>query len=67
MININFRKTKMYAYLADETDNVEDPFLPMFFIDINIGLNVVLSKRTTNTTTNNALIFLLDLTKAQVQ
>lgn len=65
MININFRKTKMYAYLAHEIDKVEGPFLPMFFIDI--GLNVVLSKRTTNTTTNNALIFLLDLTKGQVQ
>lgn len=66
MINRNFRKTKIYVYLAHETDKVQDPFLPMFFIDINIELNVVLSKRTTNTTTNNVLIFLLDLTKGQI-
>lgn len=65
VINTNFRKTKIYVYLAHETDKIEDPLLPMFFIDINIKLNVVLSKRTT--TTNNALIFLLDLTKRQVQ
>lgn len=67
MINTNFRKTKIYVYLAHETDKIEDPFLLTFFIDINIGLNVVLSKRMINTTTNNALIFLLVLTKGQVQ